>query len=266
MIDTVIRRLERFAPLSADEKLALRNATSGPVQRLPAHHDLVRQGEPPGAAHLLLLGFACRYCVLPDGRRQIMAYLIPGDICALGACMLERTDHSIGTIGPVEITQLARERLVELTEHFPQLTRALWRSTLVEEATTREWMLNVGHRTALARTAHLFCELFSRLHAAGLTSGNACELPVTQSDLADALALTTVHVNRTLMEMRRRNLITFRHRHLTVHDFGGLQSTAGFAPGYLHLNDPSPFGAEPPAHEGAGRAASATDSLPARAH
>lgn len=240
IIDAFIHRLERFAVLSPEEKAAVRSACSN-TRSLPPRFELLRQGESTTGTNLILSGFACRYTMLPGGRRQITAYLIPGDLCDVRACMLDGMDHSIGTLSPVEVAQLSHDSTLELTQRVPGLTRAVWWSTLVEEATTREWVLNVGHRTALSRTAHLFCELFSRMHAVDLTHQNMCALPITQSDLADALALSPVHVNRTLMKLRALKLATFRHQHLTIHDFKGLQDVGGFDPAYLRLEDPSPF-------------------------
>ena len=130
---------------------------------------------------------------------------------------------------------LARDNAGSYVRVAFRLTRALWWSTLVEEAITHEWIVNVGHRTAFERMAHLFCEIFARLQVVGLTHENRCELPLTQTELADTLALSAVHVNRTLMDMRRAQLVTFHARQLVIHDREALQSVAGFDPGYLHL-------------------------------
>ena len=239
----LIRKLENFAPLAEEEKAALL-AASNTVRRYGAHEDLILQGSPNDGVKVILEGLACRYKVLPDGRRQIVAYFVPGDMCDLRTFLLRRLDHSIGTLCPVEAALLPQESVLELTDRYPRLTRALWWSTLVEEAITREWIVNVGHRTAFERMAHLFCEIFFRLQAVGLTQDNRCDLPLTQTELADTLALSAVHVNRTLMDMRRARLITFQGRQLIIHDRQALQSVAGFDPNYLHLGSdtqrPSP--------------------------
>ena len=231
----LIRKLENFAPLSPDEKQALTGAVNA-VRKYGPHEDLIQQGVPSDGVKIILEGLACRYKVLPDGRRQIVGYFVPGDICDLGAFLLKRMDHSIGTLGPVEAAILPQESLLASTDRFPNLTRALWWSTLVEESITREWIVNVGHRTALERMAHLLCEMFTRLQTVGLTNGNHCELPLTQIELADTLALSAVHVNRTLMEMRRVHLVTFQYRHLVIHDPDMLRSVAGFDPAYLNTD------------------------------
>jgi CRP-like cAMP-binding protein len=235
IIAPLIRKLESFTPLTEDEKRGLTEAVSA-VRRFPPREDLVREGEQVAGVKLILEGLACRYKVLPDGRRQIIAYLVPGDLCDVRVFFLRRMDHAIAALCPVETAVIAHEPIQELMDRHPRLTRALWWSTLVEESVTREWIVNVGQRTAFERLAHLFCEIFARLQAVGLAHDNRCELPLTQIELADTLALSAVHVNRTLMEMRRARLVTFQNRQLVIHDFAALQATAGFNPSYLHLD------------------------------
>jgi len=104
--------------------------------------------------------------------------------------------------------------------------------------------VNVGQRSAFERLAHLFCEMFMRLDAVGLTHDDQCELPLTQIELADTLALSAVHVNRTLMEMRRGRLVSFHNRQLVIHDHVALQIAAGFNPNYLHFEGESPLAPE----------------------
>lgn len=101
----------------------------------------------------------------------------------------------------------------------------------------REWTVSIGQRSALERLGHLFCELFLRLRAVGLTDGDGdgCDLPLTQNDLGEATGLTPVHVNRTLQDMRKAGLVVLEHRRLTVPDLAALQESALFSPNYLHL-------------------------------
>jgi len=234
-ISCLVRKLERFAPLPDAEKSALRSAIVQ-MKSFGAHEDLAREGDATGAVNVVLSGFACRQKLLPDGRRQIIGFLLPGDICDVRVFLLRRMDHSIGAITPVKVGILAREAVLELTENYPRLTRALWWATMVEEAIAREWLVNVGQRTALERLSHLFCEMYTRLHAVGLTDGNSCEQPLTQSELADTLALSTVHVNRTLRELRHARLVSIQGKSLVIHDFKALQAVAMFDPNYLHLD------------------------------
>jgi CRP-like cAMP-binding protein len=230
----LIRKLERSEPWSAQERQAVHDAIDSTV-RLPAHAHLVQEGETPDGIHLVLEGIACGYKLLPDGRRQIVSYCVPGDLCDLRTTLLPQMDCSIGTISQALVARLSRERLAQITLHSPRLARAFWQTTLVEQAIAREWLINVGQRTAFSRAAHLLCEMFLRLRAVGLVKDNSCEFPLTQTEIADTLALSTVHVNRTLMELRRSGLITLREKHLTIHHLAALEAAAGFDPAYLHL-------------------------------
>jgi len=234
-ISSLIRKLEHCGLLSTEEKRALENAC-GSVRLLTPRTNLVSEGDPAQRVNVILEGFACRYRLQSDGRRQVVGLLLPGDMCDIRVCILKRMDHSIGTLSPVRAAQISRETIDLLLERYPRLARAMWWSTLVEESITREWVVNVGHRTAFERMAHLFCEIFERLHTAGLTRGDSCDLPLTQAELSDALALSAVHVNRVLMEMRHNQLITLRNQQLTLHDYQALRNIAGFDARYLHLD------------------------------
>jgi len=231
----LIRKLEHCGPLSFDEKRAL-EAACGSVRQVSARSDLICEGDPAQRVHVIIEGFACRYRIQADGSRQVVGLLVPGDMCDVRVCIMKRMDHSIGTWSAVRAAQMPRETAEALLDTFPRLARAFWWSTLVEESITREWVVNVGHRTAFERMAHLLCEIFERLHTVGLTRANSCDLPLTQSGLGDALALSAVHVNRVLMEMRHNGLITLRNQQLTLHDYESLRSISGFDARYLHLD------------------------------
>ena len=145
-------------------------------------------------------GFACRYKGLSSGRRQIVGFLVKGDFCDLHVPLLRAMDHSIATLSPCTVVDIPRHRIEEMTNRMG-LTRALWWVTLVDEGTLREWLLNVGQRQAVQRLAHLFCELYVRMQAVGLTSENTYPLPLTQNDMADTIGLSQVHVNRCFQRM-----------------------------------------------------------------
>jgi CRP-like cAMP-binding protein len=234
-IVSLIRKLEHCALLSTEDKRALENACTC-VRHLTPRTNLVAEGDPAQRVNVILEGFACRYRLQSDGRRQVVGLLLPGDMCDIRVCILKRMDHSIGTLSTVCVAQISREVADSLLERYPRLARAFWWSTLVEESIAREWIVNVGHRTAFERMAHLFCEIFERLHTVGLTRGDSCDLPLTQAELSDALALSAVHVNRVLMEMRHNQLITLRNQQLTLHDYQALRNIAGFDARYLHLD------------------------------
>ena len=214
----------------------LNEAARQKVRRLQARENLLLEGDRPTHVNLFLEGWACRYKQLVDGRRQVIAYFVPGDLCDLNVFILSEMDHSIMAITPVRVAEISRDAMTELTANHPRITQALWWSTLVTEAIQREWTVNLGQRSAFERVGHLFCELFIRLQVLGLTQGNACELPLTQADLGDSVGLSTVHVNRTLQELRARDLIILDRKRLTIPDLGALMQASFFNPNYLHLN------------------------------
>jgi CRP-like cAMP-binding protein len=240
--DRLLRKLERFSPISEDEQQALLAAISAERVFAPGE-DVIHEHRPTEGVFIIVEGFACRYKLLPNGRRQIIGFLLPGDMCDLRVCLLRRMDHSIAALGPVSTLLIPPDAALELLENSTQLTRALWWSTVVEDSITREWIVNVGYRSAFERVAHLFCEIFWRLESVGLARDNQCHLPLTQIELGDTLALSSVHINRTLMGMRRANLVNLQRGHLELLNRPALERAAGFDPSYLHLEGGNPMAA-----------------------
>ena len=126
--------------------------------------------------------------------------------------------------------------LTEITEKMPHLTRLYWFSTNLDAAIHREWVLSLGRRSALSRTAHLFCELQARLELVDMADKSGYALPLNQTDLAECLGLTPVHVNRSLRRLREDGLVTFRGGRVDLHDLDGLKKVAEFDPAYLYLD------------------------------
>ncbi|MGW9820927.1 CRP-like cAMP-binding protein [Methylorubrum extorquens] len=236
MKQALIRKLEGYEELSDQDRWAL-NGLVTKVRQVSARVDLIQEGDPPENVHLILNGFACRYKVLPNGQRQIMAFLVPGDFCDLNVFILDHMDHSIGTISACQVVDIPRQAIEEITANHPRITRALWWCNLVDEAVLREWLVNLGGRPANERIAHLLCELLVRLSAVGCTKDNSYEFPFTQTDIADTMGLSAVHVSRTYRELRETGRITLKHRNLTIHDVEQLKSYCGFNPNYLHLSN-----------------------------
>jgi CRP-like cAMP-binding protein len=185
---------------------------------------------------LVLSGWACRYKTTPDGNRQIVGLFIPGDFCDLNIYVLRQMDHSISALTPVRIAEITPEQIETLMDDHPRVARALWWHELVNSSIQREWLLNIGARGAFERLAHLFAEMFFRMRAVGLTDKNTCEFPLTQTDLADAMGLTSVHVNRMLQELRSQNLIELERRQLRIPSLDALIEAGQFNPNYLHLD------------------------------
>ena len=235
MENLLTRKLELFAGLTADDRRLL-DDTVKPTRTVAARTDIIREGHASRDVRLVLDGFACRYKLLKSGKRQIVAYLIPGDFCDLHVFILKAMDHSIGTLSPCRLVDIPRHRILELLER-PSIARAIWYATLVDEATLREWLLNVGQRDAVPRIGHLLCELSARLRVVGLVTDNSYKLPLTQTDIGDTTGLSFVHVNRCLQELRDRGLIDYRSRNIVIRNPAGLIDLAGFNPNYLHLQN-----------------------------
>ena len=230
----LVKKLSNFTTLSEEERHAVEDACSD-VRQFEARQDIISQGDRTAGVKLLIEGFACRYKMLEDGRRQIVHFFVPGDLCDLRVFILKRMDHSIATLTASKVAEIAPENVLKLMHNFPNLTRALWWSTLVEEAIAREWIVNVGQRNALERMGHLFCELLYRFRAVGMNEGLSCSLPITQVDIAETLGLSSVHVNRTLQELRRQKLIRLENGTLTIEDLPALKEISFFTSDYLHL-------------------------------
>jgi len=231
----VVRRLNALRRLSESGAAAIRAAVGERIAKAAAGEDLVCEGDRCDSVRLFLSGWAYRYKGLEDGRRQILSFILPGDTCDAYVYLLSAMDHSIAALTPVTYTELDATAFERLMLADKSVAEAFHCEMLASRAVQREWAINLGRRDALERVAHVICELFERLHAVGLVDGNSFAFPVTQTDLADATGLSTVHLNRTLQELRAAGLITLRERSLTILDLQSLRNTAMFNPNYLHL-------------------------------
>lgn len=232
----LLRKFERHIELSANERNVLAKAVSD-IKVYGPHSDIIRESERVSAIHLIVDGFCCRYKLLPDGRRQIISFVIPGELCDPGVLMLDRMDHTIATFTPTIVGILPRESILEIVANFPRLAKIIWRDTAVDDAITREWLVNVGQRTALERLAHLLCELHVRTRPNDKTGQNQFNLPVTQAELGDALGLSAVHINRTFQDLRAQGLIENSGKTYRIMDFDALANIAMFNPSYLQSSD-----------------------------
>lgn len=212
----------------------MRNAVCD-VRDVATDVTIVRSGTELSCSNILLDGLLCRYKDLGNGERQITQLHVPGDFVDLHSFSLKRLDHNIMTLVPSRIALVPHERLLLITEHYPHLARLLWFMTTLDAAIHREWQLSLGRRTAMARIAHLMCELQARLAIVGLTDGDRYRLPITQVDLAECLGLTSIHVNRTLLDLRTRGLAMFREKVVTIEDHAALCRLAEFNPDYLYI-------------------------------
>jgi CRP-like cAMP-binding protein len=230
-IRPLVARLNSYVPLNNDDVVAIARAVTS-VRDLQPGMAFVKQGEQTNAVHILMSGFGCRYKSLTDGQRQITAHMVPGDMSGFGF-MSMAIDHSAAALAPSSVGLMPLPNLVALCERHTRVARALLHASAVDEAIGREWLINLGHRTAIQRMAHLFCELFVRLRTVGLTEQNTYKLPITQAELGEALGLSTVHVNRTLQELRRNGQISVKAGSVTLLQPASLAATAMFNGSYL---------------------------------
>ena len=232
----LLARLRHFTVFSPEERNAINTACGGSTLVARQRRDLIREGDRPRGVPLILEGWAFRYKTLEDGRRQIIALHLPGDLCDIHGSILRKMDHSIGALTQVRYVELTRDQIDDLAALGPRVHQALWWDSLTTAAIQREWTVNLGQRDALERLSHLFCELIFRLRAVGMIDGLRCEIPLTQTDLAEATGMTPVHVNRMVQELRSRQLIRWKGREFEALDLDGLCDVAMFNPAYLHLD------------------------------
>lgn len=230
----LIAKLETRAPLSAEDREDLYDLYSD-SRDMAARRNIIREGDRPDHVHLMIDGWGARYKLLPDGARQITAFLIPGDFCDLHSTILKEMDHGIITLTRARVAFIPRATMDALTSRA-SLAKAFWWATLVDEAILRSWIVNVGRRDAYSAIGHLVCELHVRMRNVGLADHLSFELPLTQEEIADALGLTPVHVNRILQRLRGEALISLSHGRLVIHDYRRLETASGFNANYLHID------------------------------
>lgn len=234
MIEPLLLKLNAHdivQPAEADALAAVLNES----RSYPARKVIVQRGKEIPFSTLLLKGMVCRYKDLSNGERQISALHVPGDFVDLHSFSLKKLDHSILTMTPCEVVIVQHAALKKITEELPHLTRMLWFLTNLDAAMHREWETSLGRRDAAARAAHLLCELHTRLQVIGLADAAGYELRLTQTDLAECLGLTPVHVNRTLRQLRESGLVEIKDRRVNILDRQGLERIAEFRPDYLYL-------------------------------
>lgn len=234
MIEKHLRMLRVRDDVSAEEEAVLR-AMITETREIPAKANFIRGGQRLSSSTLLLEGMVCRYKDLRDGRRQISGMHLAGDFVDLHAFTLKRLDHHLMTMTQCKVAIVPHERLMALSENHPHLSRLYWFCTNMDAASHREWELSLGRRSAIARVAHLLCELRVRFEIVGMTDGQTFALPLTQVDIAECVGLTSVHVNRTVRQLRERRLANVQRGEVEILDRPGLEMLAEFDPAYLYL-------------------------------
>lgn len=229
-----MRKLLILFPLDEADQAAVL-ALPHTVRRIENNRYVVREGDVPTHCCLLVSGFAVRHKITGDGGRQIVNLHMAGDMVDLQNSLLRQADHNVQALTTMTAAFIPREALVDLAFARPNVGKALWLETLIEGSIAREWVANVGRRDARTRIAHLLCEFAQRLDAVGLGSECNYELPMTQEQMADAVGLTPVHVNRTLKALDAEGLTTRSKRSVIINDWKRLAEVGDFRSTYLHL-------------------------------
>ena len=231
---TFIGRLRRLTCLAEEDLSALVGLMERP-EKSGREHALANEGDAPRRVHILEQGYAARVKMLSDGQRHICGLLLPGDLCDIDALYVSRYDYGVVTLAASNVIAMDRQALSSLCEKRPTIARALTWLGFVDNSMLNESATSLALRSAIQRLAHLFGELNARLGAIGRTQADGYDLPITQERLAETVGLTSVHVNRTLRDLRERGLARFQQGRVIVPDWGALKRAAGFFPNYLHL-------------------------------
>jgi CRP-like cAMP-binding protein len=236
MANPWLLKMEQYTRFSKEERQTLDQLVSDRQTQHAAGEDIVREGDHSPDCHVVLSGLACRYKILPDGERQIMAFLVPGDLCDAEIFILKEMDHSVGALTESRTALISGEIMKELLRKEGRLSEALWWGTLTDLGVLRERIVCHGRRDAHEHIAHLIYEMLVRYRIVGLAKDDSFDFPITQTELADASGLTPMHVNRVLRRLREEQLVHFHGKLLTVLDHERLKQMAGFNANYLHLD------------------------------
>lgn len=204
----------------------------------PAGHELIHEGQGNVSAFILAEGWAYSYKILPNGNRQIVEIQIPGDFPGLRSILFRTSDHTIEALTRIETSEVLAADITEAFAQIPRLATAVLWAASRDEAMVVEHLVDLGRRSAEERMAHFLLELGARLTLVGLGDRTGFDCPLTQYHLADALGLSSVHVNRVLRHLREDGLLTFKKGRVVFDDFGRLTEMAGFDAAYLDQEGP----------------------------
>lgn len=233
--DILIRKLTEHTRLSPEDTAAIA-ALSHTSRSLAPNEDIVRQGDKPKIAALVIAGMVARYHTRPGGSRQYLSFHISGDMPDSQSLFLEQMDHSVCAVGTDAVVSVfPHHEILRLFEVRPTAGYAIWHETLIDAAIFREAITNNSSRPVRARVAHFLCEQFYRARAAGLGTEKTCRLPISQTQLGETLGISIVTANRALQGLRRTGAVEFRDGTLTVKNWEKLTALGEFDPRYLHL-------------------------------
>lgn len=221
------------AQLTKDEE-AVVSSLSAPPKFYPPHTIVSRQGDAESRLFIVNSGWACNYKDLTNGERQIIDFPLKGDV--VGIRTLEGPSYdALASVTELSIFEVSRSKLHEALHRVPRLSHFILGAVARQRAVMVEHLTNAGRRTSLERLGHYLLELNSRLASYGECDERGFDCPLTQQELADALGLTAIHVNRTLRELRKHNLVLFRSGFVEFPERTKLVKLVGFEPDYLAL-------------------------------
>ena len=235
------RRLGAFAVLGPAELHALAELEAVAIP-LAANSPIVHEGEASTQLYVLREGWAMRYNILRDGRRQIVNLILPGDFICAHAALFDSSDDNVSTLTGAMLARIERQAALAVFEALPRLGLAFARACAQEESILRERLVSIGCRSLTERAAHLLLELHARLSLVGLAENGTFEMPASQAIMADCLGISAVHVSKTMTRLREAGLIEVKNRQprsIVIRDRARLEAVAGFRSAYLHLTEPS---------------------------
>jgi CRP-like cAMP-binding protein len=210
-----LRGRGKFKPVTADELVTLNRVKRDDLV-LPAGAEIVRAGDASPELYTLYSGWAFRFKTLPNGRRQILNFLLPGDLLGLQAAMFDAAQHGIEALTDVQLCVLPRRKVWALFGQMPGLAFDVTWLGAREEGFVDENLTSVGRRSAAERVAALIITLYKRAKTLGLVDDETFAFPLTQQHIADALGLSLVHTNKTLARLRRMGMFTRTNGTMTL--------------------------------------------------
>jgi len=224
-----VERLLLRSPLSDEEQAAIRSLP-GRIARVPACHEIILPGQHTDHSCMIVSGLGARFDMMADGRRQIVAFHLPGDMCDLHSVPAPTSGWGLEALSGATLLCIPHSALRKVAQD-PAIAMAFWRDTVTDGSILAKWAANLGRKQAVPRLAHPFCEMGIRMEQVGLGSRTAYELPATQAQLAAALGLTSVHLNRTLKTLRDEG-VNFSGKKVRIEDWDSLTHLAEFDPAY----------------------------------
>ena len=215
------------------EDLILEQGPQASPTRIRKNKDVLVAGKRYETLFVNHDGWLFRYKILHNGDRQILDFILPGQIFGMQACLFNASLYSIATITEVSLSAIPFDMIEHAFERSPKLAKALFWSAACEAAILGEHLIDTARRSAYERVSHLLLELFLRLKAVGLTEDMSFQMPLTQELIGDAVGLTTVHVNRTLRSLRDDKVIAIDGKRVTILDFEALSLLCDFENSYL---------------------------------